>query len=126
MRDGQWAAVDIIVPDVTGADGDMVHFCPNPLFFIQPLPLPTHTPKGRNGEEDYREDRGSAARCQLFFIGVLPSKNPDGGVTPRAERIVDILLIWPTVGFRQSVCASGAYGSSAPSSVRYSHLGCRW
>jgi hypothetical protein len=39
---------------------------------------------------------------------------------------VDILLIWPTVGFRQPVCASGAYGSSTPSAVRYSHLGCRW
>jgi hypothetical protein len=36
MRDGHPAAEDIIVPDANG-DGDMVHFCPNPLlFFIQP------------------------------------------------------------------------------------------
>lgn len=37
MRDGHSVAEDIIVPDAIG-DGDMVHFCPNPLlFFIQPL-----------------------------------------------------------------------------------------
>lgn len=57
-------------------------FAPNPLFFIQPLPLPTHTLIGRNGEEDHREDRGSAARCQLLFLGVLPSKDPNGGGYP--------------------------------------------
>jgi hypothetical protein len=83
------AAVDIIIPDAIGADGDMVHFCPNPLFFIQPLPLSSHTLKGRNGEEDHREDRGSAARCQLLFFGVFPSEDTDGGVTPRAERIIN-------------------------------------
>jgi hypothetical protein len=58
MRDGLSAAVDIIVPDAIGF-GDMVHFCPNPLLFFTHL---SHCRDlRRNGEEDYRKDRGFAA-----------------------------------------------------------------
>lgn len=59
MRDGYSAAVDIIVPDAIG-DGDMVHFCPNPLLFFTHLSHCRYLLR-HNGEEDHREDRGSAA-----------------------------------------------------------------
>lgn len=39
MHDGQSAAVDIIVPDATGADGDMVHFCPESSLLHSTPPI---------------------------------------------------------------------------------------
>jgi hypothetical protein len=50
-----------------------VHFCPKLLsFHSTPSPIADHDIL-RNGEEDYREDRGLAAGCQLLLPGVLPS-----------------------------------------------------
>lgn len=50
-----------------------VHFYPKLLSFPStPSPIADHETL-RNGEEDYREDCGLAARCQLLLAGVLPS-----------------------------------------------------
>jgi hypothetical protein len=50
-----------------------VHFYPKLLSFPStPSPIADHDIL-RNGEEDYREDRGLAAGCQLLLAGVLPS-----------------------------------------------------
>lgn len=120
------AGVDIISPDE-------IHN--GPLLPTSSLPfLPTHIAVHdtlRNGEEDHREDRGSAAGRELLLAGVLPSKDSDGGVTPRKlpgaldHDVRKDANKMTTVGVCEFVCTSGAHGSSAPSAIRYGHLGCR-
>ena len=54
-------------------DSMTVHFYPNLLPFRTTASLIADHDIFYNGEEDHREDRGVAARCQLLLAGVLPS-----------------------------------------------------